>query len=87
MALSTVIVVSNGGSSAIAIVVDGLNWKCQHFQCLQRVNFEDISLCRPDVSAQHGQHFANMATFGVSFSCHILCCVSLITDMLVSMVS
>jgi hypothetical protein len=31
-----------------------LSWKCRHFGCLQKVNFEDMSSCRPDMSARHG---------------------------------
>jgi hypothetical protein len=40
-----------------------------------KVNFEDISLCHPDVSAQHSQHVANIATFDGFFSRHMSCCV------------
>ncbi len=36
-----------------------------------KVDFEDISLCHPDVSAQHGQHVADIATFDGSF--HVIC--------------
>jgi hypothetical protein len=52
-----------------------LSWKCQHFGCLQKVNFEDMSLCCPNVSAQHGQHGANIATVDVFFTSYVvLCC-------------
>jgi hypothetical protein len=49
-----------------------LSWKCQHFWCLQKVNFED--LCCPDVSAWHGQHVADIATFGVFFTSYVVLC-------------
>jgi hypothetical protein len=66
--------VGSGSSSG------SLSWKCWHFGCLQKHNFEDMSLCCPDVSAQHGQYIANIATFDVFF--HVICCVvSLIADM------
>ena len=41
-----------------------------------KVNFEDIFLCHPDVSARHGQHVANIATFDVFF--HVICHVVLL---------
>jgi hypothetical protein len=59
---------------------DPLSWKCQHFGCLQKVNFEDMSLCHPDKSARHGRHFANIATFDWFF--HVIYyVVLLIADM------
>ncbi len=38
----------------------------------------DMSLCRHNMSAQHGEHVANIATFYGLFSCHAM---SLIADM------
>jgi hypothetical protein len=46
-----------------------------------KVYFEDISLCFPNMSAQNGQHFVNIATFGAFF--HVIChVVLLIANML-----
>ncbi len=64
-------------SSSVAITAfantTALSWKCQHFGCLQKVNFEDMSMCHPDMSARHGRHVANVTTFDGFFSYHMLC--------------
>ncbi len=66
--------------SSLNLPYDHLSWKCRHFGCLQKVNFEDMSACCPNVSACHGQHVADIATFDVFF--HIIChVVLLIADM------
>jgi hypothetical protein len=49
----------------------------QRRQCIET----NMSSCRHDMSARHGQHVANIATFDVFF--HVIChVVSLIADML-----
>ncbi len=69
---------SSGGSLVLVRnthVYCELSWKCQHFRC------EDMSLCRPDLSAWHGRHVANIETFD-GFFCVICCVVLLIADIL-----
>jgi hypothetical protein len=44
------------------------------FLMSSKVNFEDIFLCHPDVSARHGQHVANIATFVVFFTSYVESC-------------
>ncbi len=41
-----------------------LSWKCQHFP-----------LFCPNMSARHGQHVANIATFGGFFTSYVVSCV------------